>query len=139
MGRVCKVLIVEDDEYVRQVLGDAFADEGYHFMIVRDGVEMRQALAETPAIDIVVIDVALPGKDNGLALGREVASRGLGVILVSGDHSRYEQMEKSGHRFLFKPFRMHSLLALVDDVLNAVKRDCERPKRPPAAPPAPPV
>jgi DNA-binding response OmpR family regulator len=125
--RVCKVVVVEDDPYVRELLGDLFAHEGYHFAVARDGVEMRSIMSADPAVDIVIIDVTLPGKDNGLTLAKEAVRRGCGVILVSGDHSQFDAVEQSGHRFLFKPFRIQSLLALIDEVLATVKRDCELP------------
>lgn len=128
MRKICKVLVVEDDHFVREMLGDVFEDEGYRFTLATDGADMRRTIATDPGIDIVVIDVTLPGGESGLALAREAATRGFAVILVSGDHSRFEQVERSGHRFLFKPFRIGSLLQLVEEVLAAAKKDCERPR-----------
>ena len=48
------------------------------------------------------------------------------MIVVSGDHSRLDEIEKSGHRHIMKPYRLSSLLALVDETLKATKADCER-------------
>ncbi len=48
------------------------------------------------------------------------------MILVSGDHSRYDAIEQSGHHFLFKPFRMDSLLQLVEVALATAANDCKR-------------
>ena len=125
MVRICKVLVVEDDRYVRELLATVFADEGYHFILVADGGAMRQALAADPNIDVIVIDVTLPG-ENGLSLARHAATEGYSVILVSGDHSRYDAIEQSGHHFLFKPFRMDSLLQLIEVALAKAANDCKR-------------
>jgi two-component system, OmpR family, response regulator len=125
MDRICKVLVVEDDRYVRELLATVFADEGYHFTLVANGGEMRRVLANDQAIDIIVIDVTLPG-ENGLSLARHAAAEGYGVILVSGDHSHYDAIETSGHRFLFKPFRIDSLLQLIEAVLAEAANDCKR-------------
>ena len=105
------------------LLGDVFAHEGYHFTIASDGASMRRGLA-SPGIDVVIVDVGLPGGETGLALAEEAADRGCGVILVTGHGKFYEDVEKSGHRYLFKPFRLGSLLELVDHVLRETQARC---------------
>ena len=127
MPKVCKVLIVEDDGEIRNVLADTLAGPGYHFTLTATGAEMRAALASDPEIDIAVIDVVLPGGSHGIALAQEVAAQGLPVILTSGDHRRAEAIAKSGHRYIMKPFRITSLLELIDSVLQATEAKCERP------------
>ena len=61
MARVCKVLIVESDRYVRELLGDAFEDEGFLFDTVENGAAMEQAL-DRDDYDIVVIDLTPAGR-----------------------------------------------------------------------------
>lgn len=124
MSKVCRVLVVEDDPDVQQVFDMALELEGYKFAIVRDGPSMRRALA-AEAFDIALIDVMLPGRERGLELARHAAERGCGVILVTGHHDHYELVEKSGHRFLLKPFRMDALLALIEAVLRETRAQCE--------------
>src|SRR5579859_7031924 len=111
--KICRVLIVEDNEEIQALLADAFLGGGYRFAAAADGREMRQALAESDA-DIVVIDVLLPGGETGLALAREAAARGCGVILITGHPGQIEAVHQSGHPFLAKPFRLEALLQLVD-------------------------
>jgi DNA-binding NtrC family response regulator len=131
MRRVCKVLIVEDDDYVRDFLRDFFADEGYRFVVTRDGVEMRQAIKSDPSIDVVVIDLTLPGNEDGLVLARHAVAQGNNVILVSGDHTRLDELVGSGYRFLLKPFRTQALLETIEIALAEARNDCERPDRAP--------
>jgi DNA-binding NtrC family response regulator len=126
MKKICKVLIVEDDSDLQEVLSFAFSDDGYHFAMARTGAEARTALASDPDIDIAIIDIHLPGSDDGFVLAQEAATRGLPVILTSGDHTRAEEMEKSGHRHILKPYRLASLLELIDETLKATKAKCER-------------
>jgi DNA-binding response OmpR family regulator len=59
MARICKVLIVENNDDVRDLLGDIFHDEGFRFAMVETGAEMHDALDEDD-YDIVVIDVSQP-------------------------------------------------------------------------------
>jgi two-component system OmpR family response regulator len=121
--KICRVLIVEDRPEIQELLSEVFADQGYRFAVVRNGAEMRQALA-TSAVDVAVIDVVLPGAEDGIALAKEVVAQGVGVILVTGSHDHFEMVEKSGHRYLLKPFRIHSLLTLADELLRESKIRC---------------
>lgn len=117
MRKICKILVVEDNDDVRQFLGEVLEHEGYHFVTAGDALGMRRILAKNPEIDVVILDVLLPGPENGLALAQEVADQGRGVILVTGDHQHVERLEASGHRYLLKPFRIDRLLHLVDSAL----------------------
>lgn len=121
--KICKVLIVEDNKDIQDLLGEAFGHEGYHFTLVSDGAAMREALAGDD-IDVVIIDVLLPGGENGVELAEQAAAYGCGVILVTGHHDHFETVEKSGHYYLFKPYRIAPLLSLVDQVLRESKAQC---------------
>jgi DNA-binding NtrC family response regulator len=127
--KICKVLVVEDDSGIRELLSDVFESEGYHFILTGNADEMRAALAADAEIDIVIVDVRLPGDDSGLVLAQEVFTRGLPVILTSGDHAHFDTMQKSGHRYLTKPFRLAALLKLVEETLAETHADCEREHR----------
>ncbi len=126
MKKICKVLVVEDHEGIQEVLRESFSAQGYHFSMVTTGAEMRAALASDPAIDIVVIDISLPGGIDGFVLAQEAAAQGLPVILTSGDHSQLPKMEECGHRHILKPFRLAPFLELIDETLKATKAKCER-------------
>jgi two-component system, OmpR family, response regulator len=126
--KVCKVLIVEDNADIQQLLGNVFSYEGYEFAIAGDGRVMRHILA-AENIDVVIVDVALPGGETGFTLAKHALDQGCGVILVTGHGQYFEAVEKSGHRYLLKPFRMRSLLELVDEVLKEVRARCVVKKR----------
>jgi hypothetical protein len=53
MKKICKVLIVEDDSDIRELLSGTFADQGYRFVMATNAAEMRSALASDPELDIV--------------------------------------------------------------------------------------
>jgi DNA-binding NtrC family response regulator len=124
MARICKVLIVEDDGDVRAVINEMLAFEGYEFLMAADAASMRRLLAEDE-VDVVIVDVVLPGGEGGLALAQELTDQGYGVILVTGHHQHFDRVEQSGHRYLLKPFRMNSLLELVDQVLRETQARCQ--------------
>lgn len=126
MAKICKLLIVEDQRDIRDLLHQLFASEGYRFVIVGDGAEMRRALDSDPAIDAVIIDVLLPGDVNGLTLAQDAAARGLPAILVTGDHTQLERLKACGHRYLLKPFSLASFVALIEETLRETRAQCER-------------
>ncbi len=116
--RGCRVLIVEDDPGVQQVFLTVLRAEGHDPVGARDAASMRRALAAGD-VAVAIIDVMLPGAENGLALAQEAAEHGCGVIIVTGHQDHYGAVEASGYRFLFKPFRLGALLVLLDEVRKA--------------------
>src|SRR5690348_7336975 len=108
MARICKVLIVEDDDDVRDLLGDIFDEEGFRFAMVKTGAEMSEAL-DGDDYDVVVIDVTQPGHQDGFALAEIARDQGCGVILVTGDHRYLGSLQTSGQNYLLKPFRVQQL------------------------------
>ena len=63
MARICKVLIVENDDDVRHLLDQIIEDEGYRFSSVKTGTEMHEAL-DKDDYDIAIIDIILPGQER---------------------------------------------------------------------------
>jgi two-component system phosphate regulon response regulator OmpR len=128
MSKICRVLVVEDNEDIQDLLKEVFLSEGYRFAVAGDGAEMRRIIRKGE-IDVCIIDFLLPGGENGLVLAKEVAAQGYGVIMVSGDRTHFDTIDKAGHRFLAKPFPLRSLLQLVDEVLSETKAKCEVKRR----------
>jgi two-component system phosphate regulon response regulator OmpR len=124
MTRICKVLVVEDNFEIRELLGDLFGYEGYRFACVATAEAFRAELAEGD-IDVAIIDFVIPGPDDGLGLAKEAADHGSGVILVTGHHDHFASVEQCGHRYLYKPFAIKSLLELVDVTLQETRRKCK--------------
>jgi DNA-binding response OmpR family regulator len=125
MTRICKILVVEDDDAVRLLLGEVLQQEGYEFALVRSGAEMRLSL-DAGEYDIVIIDISLRGGEDGVALAEVARERGCGVILTTGDPAQMTRARASQWRSLMKPFRIRPLLALVDSILQETEAQCER-------------
>ena len=76
------VLLVEDDARIRQALGMALADAGYDIMEAATG-EQALALLDSSKVDLIVLDVMLPGVD-GLTICRTVRARSdLPIIIIT--------------------------------------------------------
>jgi DNA-binding response OmpR family regulator len=128
MARICKVLVVENDDDIRMLLGDVFEDEGYRFTTVKNGAEMRQALDEDD-YDVAVIDITLPGGEDGFALAELAREHACGAVLVTGDYRHMQRLEEGGQHYLLKPFRMRQLVEVVDKILVETAAQCQRRKR----------
>jgi two-component system OmpR family response regulator len=116
------LLVVDDDREIRDLLGRFLKKHGYRVTTARDGREMRQALADR-GIDLVILDLMLPGED-GLALCRDLRARSkLPVIMLTAmreETDRIVGLEMGADDYLVKPFNPRELLARIKAVLRRV-------------------
>jgi DNA-binding NtrC family response regulator len=119
----CSILVVEDDPGVRELLRYVLTDEGNEVVLTGDGEEMRAAF-EVGSFNAVIIDIRLPGAENGIALARQAAEYGCGVVLITGDHNHLDALARTGHRYLLKPFRVEELLEATQEVVEAAQARC---------------
>ena len=117
MDRICKILVVEDDDAVRALLGDVLDYAGYEFTLASNGAETRRAL-DADDYDVAIIDIGLRDGDDGFTLAELADAKGCGIILTTGDLERRSRLEASGRHHMMKPFRMQELTRLVDRILK---------------------
>jgi DNA-binding response OmpR family regulator len=117
---VTSVLVVDDEQIVREVVVRYLEREGYRTLEASDGNVARE-LIERDAPDLVVLDVMLPGTD-GLALCRWIRSRSdLPVILLTArgeEADRIVGLELGADDYVTKPFSPRELAARVRTVLR---------------------
>src|SRR5689334_6511286 len=129
MPKTCKILVVEDHDGVRLLLGDVLSAEGFRPTCVASGAEGRRAI-EQSFFDLVILDVSLED-DDGFAVAEEAARRGSSIILTTGDRRHFDQVRGSGHAFVLKPFLVRSLISAIDSLLQAKQMRCTRQRRRP--------
>jgi CheY-like chemotaxis protein len=110
VAKVCKVLVVEDNDDIRNLLGELFKQEAYQFTLVADGDGMRRA--SQAAMSTWDPRLVLRGPNAGVILAEEAAARGCGIVLATGSNAHDDAVEKSGHRYMVKPYRLAALLQL---------------------------
>ena len=122
------VLVVEDDAVTRSKLAGYFQNEGYCVSEAESGAEMRDILG-CNEIDLVMLDINLPGED-GLMLTRELRSQSdIGIILVTGRTDSIDRivgLEMGADDYVTKPFELRELLVRVKNLLwrmSAAKGD----------------
>ena len=114
------ILVVDDDREIRDLLGRYLTKQGYRVTTAADGRDMREAMRDR-AIDLVVLDIMLPG-DDGLSLCREIRSRSpVPVIMLTAkgdDVDRIVGLEMGADDYLAKPFNPRELVARIKAVLR---------------------
>jgi two-component system OmpR family response regulator len=118
-----RVVVVEDEEAVREAVVRALAKDGYAVTAFADAREPQAILHSAP--DLAVLDVLLPGGD-GFALARTLrANRDVPVVFLTardGVSDRLAGFEIGADDYLVKPFALEELLARVRAVLRRTGR-----------------
>lgn len=117
-----RVLIVEDEPGLRELVEGILAARGYEVLTAEDGQRGLAAFLEHKDIDLVVSDIGLP-KVGGLDLFEAIkkVAPGIRVILVSGfvDESDRQRMKDAGvDAFVQKPYKPVELLRKIREVLD---------------------
>lgn len=117
------LLVVDDDREIRRLLDEYLTQSGYRVTGVGDGRSMRRALDEH-RIDLVVLDLMLPGED-GLSLCRSLrAQSNIPVLMLTARGSEIDRivgLEMGADDYLAKPFNPRELLARVKSILRRAK------------------
>ncbi|WEK01165.1 MAG: response regulator [Candidatus Sphingomonas phytovorans] len=114
------LLVVDDDADIRDLLAGSLEDRGYRTMTARNVVEMDRLLATYP-VDVVILDVMMPGEDGLSACRRLAANAGPPVILLSGlndEADRILGLEIGAAHYLPKPCSAREVLANVRTILR---------------------
>ncbi|WP_424682715.1 response regulator [Frateuria sp. YIM B11624] len=114
-----RILVVEDDESVRDAIVGYLDRHGFSVRGADGGVAMDRLLAAQPA-DLVVLDLMMPGED-GLSICRRLHERSVPVLVLSalGETSdRIVGLELGASDYLAKPFDPRELVARIRAVLR---------------------
>ena len=127
-----RVLVIDDEAHIRDVVQFALEREGFAVHAVPDGKTARSALA-AGGHDVVVLDVMLPDVD-GLTLCREIrASARTPIVFLSARSDEIDRvlgLELGGDDYLVKPFSPRELVARVKAVLRRASGEGpDEPKR----------
>ena len=132
MDLATRILIVDDDVGIREVIASFLEKHGFATSVAGDPQEMR-AILERQRHDLIVLDVMMPGEDGLTALRRLNEGDAPPVIMLSAvgsDVDRIIGLEVGADDYLAKPCNPRELLARIRTVLRRRERDAKSPARP---------
>ena len=118
-----RILVVDDDPGIREVLCDYLGQHGYQARGAASAAEMDRALASGPT-DLIVLDLMMPGED-GLSVVRRLSGTPPVVMLsaMGEDTDRIVGLELGADDYLAKPCNPRELLARIRAVLRRPRDD----------------
>ena len=119
-----KILAVDDEKNIRKTLTDILEDEGYFVLSAESGEEGLQLLQQE-SIDLMLLDVKLPGMD-GIEVLKQVRKDypNLDVIMISG-HSTIktavQAVQMGAYNFLEKPLSLHKIIISARNIADKIR------------------
>ena len=112
------VLLVEDEGIIRMASAAILEDAGYDVLEAADAEEALTALGCHPEVDVVVTDVQMPGKLDGLKLVEVIAHDypQVQTLITSGLTGPQEAKESGAAKFLAKPYTAAAIQSAVKAV-----------------------
>ncbi len=122
-----KILIVEDEKAIANLIHLNLSACGYQCTTVTDGLEAAD-LIESESYDLILLDIMLPGAD-GYELMDQIRPIGTPVIFITAMGSvsdRVRGLRAGADDYLVKPFEIVELIARVESVLRRAGKTDER-------------
>jgi two-component system OmpR family response regulator len=131
MNRTPHILVVDDDPRIRIGLRKFLISHGLRVSLAADGRDMQEKL-DRARVDLVVLDVMLPGEDGLSLLRRLRAETRIPVILLTAlanETDRIIGLEIGAEDYVCKPFSLRELLARIRVVLRREQASSTAPAR----------
>ncbi|MFP6749054.1 MAG: response regulator [Alphaproteobacteria bacterium] len=123
------VLVVDDDNRLRDLLGQYLGEHGFLVVTASDAADARAKL-KTLAFDIIVLDLMMPG-ESGLDFAEDLRrSSKVPILMLTAmgePENRIEGLERGADDYLVKPFEPRELLLRLQNILKRVPRPSEPP------------
>jgi DNA-binding response OmpR family regulator len=124
-----KILVVDDDQEIRELLDEYLSKSGYQVATVADGEDLKSHLEEFGYPQLVLLDVMLPG-DDGFALCQFIRRESnVPIIMLTAVSDETDQiigLEIGADDYIAKPFNPRQLIARIKAVLRRVQLNEEK-------------
>jgi two-component system OmpR family response regulator len=115
-----QVLVVDDDQAIRELLAEYLSKNNYEVLTAEDGMEMdRKLLANSP--DLIILDIMLPGDDGFTLCQRIRQNSNVPIIMLTANSDEMDRvlgLEIGADDYIAKPFSPRELLARVKALLR---------------------
>lgn len=125
MEKKASILVVDDEEYIRQLLKQVLEIEGFAVTVAADGNSALALLVKTDP-DIVLLDIRMPGLDGYQVLERIRKTSNIPVLMLTGlieEMSLVRSFDLGANDYIRKPFHTASLIAKVRAKLRRSKME----------------
>ncbi|HWR31517.1 MAG TPA: response regulator transcription factor [Negativicutes bacterium] len=115
-----RILLVEDDSDISDVIGMNLEYSGYSFVTLDDGQKAAEYLTEDNSFDLAILDIMLPGLD-GFALLEHMQKHYIPVLFLTAKSdvgSKIKGLRDGAEDYLAKPFEMLELLVRIEKILG---------------------
>jgi len=125
MSHIDHILVVDDDLDIRQMVSDYLRKNGLRTSLAANGRELR-AVLETGDVDLIVLDIMMPGED-GLSLCRNLRAgkfRSVPIVMLTArddETDRIVGLEMGADDYVVKPFSSRELLARITAVIRRTR------------------
>lgn len=119
-----KILVVEDEVAIRDLIKINLEIVGYDVFIAEDGIVAKEFL-KNQVVDLILLDVMIPGID-GFSLIEEIKKYNIPVIFVTAKESvldRVKGLRLGADDYIIKPFETIELLARIEAVLRRYNKE----------------
>ncbi len=117
-----KILVVDDEELIRDVIKEYSIYEGYEILEANDGIEAL-SIAEKEDIDLIILDIMMP-KLDGFSTYKEIKKKkNIKTIILSARSDEYDKLfafELGADDYMTKPFSPKELIARIKAVSRRV-------------------
>lgn len=111
-----KILIVDDDKTIAELISDALEDENFQTTLCGDGMSALNTIGQNSDFDLIILDIMMP-KMNGLELCKKIRDLvSCPILFVTAKSRTLDAMlglEMGGDDYIFKPFIVEELIARV--------------------------
>lgn len=125
-----KILVVDDDPDIRDILNLTLSEENYEVIEAKDGQEALDIIAAKP-LDLVLLDYRIPkidGREVCRRIKKDLLLRHLPIIMVTGKGDitdKVNGIDSGADDYIVKPFEPKELLARIRMILRRTERDLE--------------
>ncbi len=118
-----KILIVDDEKKIRDVVREYAEFEGFEIIEAEDGMDAVKKVSDNEDIDIIVMDIMMPKLDGYSAVREIRKTSSVPVIMLSARGEEYDKLfgfELGIDDYVVKPFSPKELMARIRAVINRV-------------------
>src|SRR5579871_619096 len=116
-----QILVVDDDDEIRSLLQVVLTREGFHVREAKDAPTARRMLAGSGAVDLIILDIMMPGEDGLSFCQRLRETLDTPILMVSARGLSIDRsigLELGADDYLPKPFERRELVARVKAILR---------------------